>query len=311
MTKQYDADTATAENIGNAEKRVTMFSGKGGVGKTTCAAATALHYASQGKTTLVISTDPTPSLSDIFEIETVEKPVQVMQNLFMAELGMDEVKGMWDNKFGRDVYEVFSALVSIEYEEFVDFITSILPGLRDEFMVDYVKNLSRDGSYDQVIWDTAPLGQTMGLLETPGMLVEHLKPAPRIYSRLRLGRRRKRPILDVIKNWQNLSNEDIGFLNTEVEYIMVTIPEALAVQQLKEVFTEFDEHGFGFDRLIVNNVIKTVDSEFLNLKKEQQKGYLDFLHEHYGELNMIELPLFPHEVKGIDRLRKVEALLFA
>ena len=84
-------------------KNVTMFGGKGGVGKSTCAVATALKYASLGKRTLVISTDPTPSLADIFDIKHETKPAMVLENLYLAELGMNEVKDMWDKKFGHEV----------------------------------------------------------------------------------------------------------------------------------------------------------------------------------------------------------------
>ena len=124
-------------------KHVTMFAGKGGVGKTTCAGATALHYALLGEKTLVISTDPTPSLSHIFEVKDKQKPVKVLDNLYLAELGIDEVKQMWDKKFGREVYEVFSSFVAVGYEEFVDFMSSVLPGLSDEFIVDYIKELNQ------------------------------------------------------------------------------------------------------------------------------------------------------------------------
>ncbi|MDY6912797.1 MAG: ArsA-related P-loop ATPase, partial [Chloroflexota bacterium] len=121
------------------EKRVIMFGGKGGVGKTTSAAATALHYARKGLNTLIISTDPMPSLADIFEVSNSQKLARVTDNLHLSELGTEEVKGMWNSKFGPEVYELFSSMVSIEYAEFVDFITSILPGLQEEFMVDYIK----------------------------------------------------------------------------------------------------------------------------------------------------------------------------
>ncbi len=76
---------------------------------------------------------------------------------------------MWNREFGPQVYEVFSTLVSIGYEEFVDFITSILPGLQEEFMVDCIRNLADSGMYDSIAWDTAPLGQTMQLLNMPEM----------------------------------------------------------------------------------------------------------------------------------------------
>ena len=291
-------------------KYVTMFSGKGGVGKTTCAAATALYHASQGKKTLIISTDPTPSLSDIFEVSVDQKPARVTENLYLAELGMDETKDMWDKKFGPEVYEVFSAVVELEYQEFVDFITSILPGLREEFMIDYIKELCRNGIYERVVWDTAPLGQTLGLLEMPGMIREHLKPAPRIYSRLRVARKRKRSILDIIKGWEDLSNTDIDFLKNDVKFVMVTIPEALAVQQLDQVFAEAEGVGCKFSELVVNNVVKVADSPFLEAKMEQQQGYLKSLHDQYTELRMVELPLFPHEIKGLSKLRKIGECLF-
>ncbi len=140
------------------EGSIFMFAGKGGVGKTTCAAATAIHFSSIGKRTLAISTDATPSLSHIFEVRSKEKPVHVINSLEISELGVEEVKEMWDKKFGHDVYEVFSSLVSIKYEEFVEFMTSVLPGLGDEFIVDYIRELSMQDKYRVIIWDTAPLG---------------------------------------------------------------------------------------------------------------------------------------------------------
>lgn len=292
------------------DKRVIMFAGKGGVGKTTCAGATALHYAGLGINTLVISTDPTPSLSDIFEASGDVKPLRVMDNLHLAELGTDEVKEMWNKKFGPQVYEVFSSMVSIEYEEFVDFITSILPGLQEEFMVDYIRELLMKGAYERIVWDTAPLGQTIHLLNMPGMLRQHLKPAPKIYSRLKPGSLSKRSIMKILEEWAQLSAEDMGFLKEEVDFSLVTIPEALAVQQLDGVFAEFARHGFAFGRLIVNNVIKSPDSDFLLAKSGQQQKYLRRIEEKCAGLQTVELPLFPYEIKGTKRLEEIGGVLF-
>ena len=130
--------------FGSSNNPVTMFVGKGGVGKTTCAAATALNYASGGEQTLVISTDPTPSLAHIFEVDRQPESRKVLDYLHLREIGVPEVKERWDRKFGREVYEVFSSMVSIEYTEFVDFITQVLPGLGDEFMVDYIRELHEE-----------------------------------------------------------------------------------------------------------------------------------------------------------------------
>jgi len=287
-----------------------MFAGKGGVGKTTCAAATALHYALLGEEALVVSTDPTPSLSHIFEVKDEQKPVKVSESLYLAELGMDEVKQMWDEKFGREVYEVFSTFVSVSYERFADFITSILPGLRDEFTVDYIRRLASEKRYRRIVWDTAPLGQTLGLLETPAMLSQHLKPAPRIYSRLKLGTETRRPVLDIIRGWEKLSAEDVDFLRNAVKFVMVTIPEALAVEQLESIVTEFDRFGFHVKQLIINNVVKDPSSEFLLTKAEQQRRYIELIRNKYHDIEIVELPMFPREIKGIERLKDIEKNLF-
>lgn len=293
-----------------AKGNITVLAGKGGVGKTTCAAAIALHHAGWGESTLAISTDATPSLAHIFEVTDGEKPVEVKRALYINELGVDEVREMWDEKFGREVYEVFSSFVSIDYADFTEFMTSLLPGLGDEFMVDYIRELSRKGEYEVIVWDTAPLGQTLALLQTPPMLAKHLKLAPRIYSKLRLGKRSREPILDIIGRWQKLSLDNIRFLQDRVEFIMVTIPEALAVAQLEHVFGELDRYGLKVKQLVINNVIRAEDSDFLALKAGQQQPYLEAIHDRYSALPIVEIPLFPYEVKGLSRLEKVAEILF-
>ncbi len=288
-----------------------MFAGKGGVGKTTLAGATALHFALSGEPTLIISTDPTPSLSHLFEIKEKQKPARVLENLYLAELGFAEVRQMWDRKFGREVYEVFSSFVSVRYHEFVDFMSSVLPGLAEEFMVDYIRELAEGGMYEHIVWDTAPLGQTLGLLETPGMLREHLKPAPRIYSRLKVGAESRRPVIEILKAWEKLSEQDMEFLRHAVRFTLVAIPEALSINQLEGILAERDLHGFKPETLVINNVIKEPgNSPFLQERAAQQKHYLELVHGKYTQLDIIEIPLFPHEIKGVERLKMVERYLF-
>ena len=286
-----------------------MFTGKGGVGKTTCAAATALRYATAGET-LNISTDATPSLSHIFEVAGDGGLTRVQQSLYINELGETEIKQMWDEKFGREVYEVFTSFVSIEYEEFVEFMTSVLPGLGDEFMVDYIRELGRNGGYDTIIWDTAPLGQTLALLQTPALLEKHLRMAPRIYSKLKVGNRSREPVLDIIRRWERLSADNMEFLRNEVNFTMVTIPEALAVEQLEDIFRELHRYGLRVRQLIINNVLKDRGSDFLLTKARQQQHYLELIYDRYSDLDIIELPMFPYELKGLERLKEVAAILF-
>ena len=291
-------------------RKVIVFTGKGGVGKTTSAAATALHHAATGKRTLVISTDATPSLSHIFEVDGGNKSSRVQELLEIRELGTKEVREMWDRKFGREVYEVFSSFVSINYKEFVEFMTSLLPGLSDEFMVDYIRELSGKDGYDSIIWDTAPLGQTLTLLQTPTMLREHLRMAPRIYSKLKLGQISKEPILEIIKRWEQLSSDNMDFLQNEVQFTMVTIPEALATEQLQGVISELGKYGLGLQRLIINNVVKANDSDFLLTKARHQESYLKVIYDKYSDLPIVEIPMFSHDIKGLGRLNEVARVLF-
>jgi arsenite-transporting ATPase len=286
-----------------------MFTGKGGVGKTTCSAAAALYYAAAGRT-LVISTDATPSLSHIFEITDKQKPAGMPPDLQVREIGESEIRQMWDAKFGREVYEVFSAFVDIEYQEFVEFMTSILPGLGEEFMVDHIRELCLSGDYANIVWDTAPLGQTLSLLETPALLAEHLRLAPRIYSRLKLGGRSKESVLEILKRWRKLSAADMEFLRRDVDFTMVTIPEALAVAQLEGTFKELHMFGISVKQIIINNVVKIEDSLFLQTKANQQRPYLKQIHEKYSRLKITELPLFPQEIKGIEKLKELSKILF-
>ncbi|MDG6995616.1 MAG: ArsA family ATPase [Nitrososphaerota archaeon] len=289
---------------------IGIFAGKGGVGKTTCAAASALHYASLGQRTMAISTDATPSLSHIFEVTTGAKPAAVRQSLDINELGLDQVRGLWDRKFGKEVYDVFSTFVSIDYPDFLEFMTSLLPGLAEEFMIDYIRDLSNARNYDTIIWDTAPLGQTLALLRTPAMLAEHLRMAPRVYSKLRRGQQRKESVMDIIKRWRDLSEASVDFLRTQVEFTVITIPEALAVEQLGGVFAELNKFNFVVKQLVINNVVTSPDSNFLRTKASEQEKYIKFLREKFGDLRIVEVPMFPHEIKGMDRIREVERVLF-
>jgi len=102
----------------------------------------------------------------------------------------------------------------------------------------------------------------------------------------------------------------MDFLRSKVSFTLVTMPEALAVAQLDGIFGELNEYGLTVERLIINNVVKEVGAEFLLTKARQQQPYLEFIYGRYSNLEIVELPLFPYEVKGQDRLREVARILF-
>jgi arsenite-transporting ATPase len=293
-----------------------MFGGKGGVGKTTTSATTALHFASRGQPTLIISSDLTPSLSDIFETEIgpVETPIPGVPGLWGLEIDPDEVMRRWKIKFGPQIYEASQVFVDMPYDELVDYV-AMAPGIQEEFMLDFILERVRDGKYSRVVWDTAPAGDTLRLLELPYKFLNHLKSAPRIYlgvrDKLQLSRV---PFLELIDSWKTLSHEIAAFFRDpeNAEFILVTIPEALGVYQARRLVGEFAEFGLDIRHLVVNNIVTENDSEFLRQRRAMQRPYLDLLVSEYGQqMTITQLPLFADEMKGADRLQELEALLFA
>jgi len=293
-----------------------MFGGKGGVGKTTTSATTALHFASMGQRTLIISSDLTPSLSDIFETEigATETAISGVPNLWGLEIDPEEVMLRWKVKFGPEIYEASQIFVDMPYDELVDYV-GLAPGIQDEFMLDFILERIRDGRYDVVVWDTAPAGDTLRLLELPHKFLSHLRTAPRVYlgvrDKLQLS---KTPFLELIDSWHVLSQEIADFFRdpANTEFVLVTIPEALGVYQARRLVGEFAQFGLDIRHMVVNNVIAEADSDFLLRRQAMQRPYLDLLAEEYGQaMTITHLPLFADEMKGVSRLRELEKVLFA
>lgn len=314
---------ATLSRLDHDSKRLIMIGGKGGVGKTTCASAIALHFALQGKKTLIISSDPTPSLSDIFEMEVgdQETPVKNVKDLYAIEISSDVVLKKWKERFGPEIYEVISSFASVEYD-FVDYIGGA-PGIEEEYMLNYILELVEGGQYDLVVWDTAPAGHTLKLLHLPQIFLKHLEAATKFYMNLysyfdklkesmRL-KKGKKSLLEIISGWENLAEKVVGFIRDpqKSEFIIVTIPEALGVRQTERIIKDFDEYQLTVNHLIVNYVIQEADCDFHKVRMEMQKHYINLLREQYAHrIKLIETPLFPHEIKGVERINKISEILF-
>jgi len=304
-------------------KRLIMIGGKGGVGKTTCASAIALHFALQGKRTLIISSDPTPSLSDIFEMEIgdEETPVRGVEGLYGIEISSDVVLKKWKERFGPEIYEVVSSFASLDYD-FVDYVGGA-PGIEEEYMLNYILELVEGSRYDLVVWDTAPAGHTLRLLHLPQIFLKHLEAATKFYMNLysyleklketvKL-RKGKRSLLEIISGWEELAEKVVAFIrdSQKCEFIVVTIPEALGVKQTERIIKDFDEYRLGVNHLIVNYVIQDADCEFHRIRREMQQHYIKVLKDEYADrIDVIEVPLSPQEIKGVRRIRRISAVLF-
>lgn len=306
----------TLATLDQTDKQVLMFGGKGGVGKTTTSAAAALHFATEGKRTLIITSDYTPSLSDIFEVEIGphEKAIPGVDDLFALEIDPDEVMERWKEKFGPEVYEAASALVDLPYDELVDYV-AMAPGIQEEFMLDYILERIREERYDVIVWDTAPAGDTLRLLNLPRRFIEHLRTAPRVYMEVRdrfsLSRT---PFTELIESWRELAREVIEFFTDPANtgFVLVTIPEALGVYQTRRVKRSLEEHGLDIQHLVINHLVMDAECDFLQRRRQMQQPYVQILEDEYGDtLEITKMPLLPYEIKGIDRLKEVEERLFS
>jgi len=300
-----------------------MIGGKGGVGKTTCASAISLHFSLQGKKTLIISSDPTPSLSDIFEMEIgdQETPIKNVKNLYGIEVSSEVVLKKWKERFGPEIYEVVSSFASVDYD-FVEYIGGA-PGIEEEYMLNYILELVESGQYDLVVWDTAPAGHTLRLLHLPQIFLKHLEAATKFYMNLysyleklketvKL-KKGKRSLLEIISGWEDLAEKVVNFIRDpeKSEFIIVTIPEALGVRQTERIIKDFDEYQLRVNYLIVNYVIQNADCDFHKMRSEMQQNYIKILQDQYSRrIQLIKTPLFPHEIKGVERIQKISEVLF-
>jgi arsenite-transporting ATPase len=314
---------APLERLDREQKRLIMIGGKGGVGKTTCASAIALHFSQQGKKTLIISSDPTPSLSDIFEMEIgdQERLIKHTKNLFGIEISSDVVLKKWKDRFGPEIYEVVSSFTTLDYD-FVEYIGGA-PGIEEEYMLNYILELVEGGQYDLVVWDTAPAGHTLRLLHLPQIFLKHLEAATKFYMNLysyfeklkesvKL-KKGKRSLLEIISGWEDLAEKVVNFIRDpqKSDFIIVTIPEALGVRQTERIIKDFDDYQLEVNHLIVNYVIQEADCNFHKIRKEMQQHYIQILRDQYSQrIGLIELPLMPQEIKGVERINKISEILF-
>jgi arsenite-transporting ATPase len=315
---------SSLKRLDNEQKRLIMIGGKGGVGKTTCASAIALHFSLKGKKTLIISSDPTPSLSDIFEMAVgdQETPIKNAKNLYGIEISSEVVLKKWKDRFGPEIYEVLSSFASVDYD-FVDYIGGA-PGIEEEYMLNYILELVESGQYDLVVWDTAPAGHTLRLLHLPQIFLKHLEAATKFYMNLysyfeklkdtvKL-KKGKRSLLEIISGWEDLAEKVVDFIRDaqKSEFIIVTIPEALGVRQTERIIKDFDEYQLKVNHLIVNYVIHEADCNFHKIRREMQQGYLQILMDQYDpRIGLIEVPFLPQEIKGVERINRISEILFA
>ena len=253
-----------------------MFTGKGGVGKTTLSSASALFFSQKYKV-LLVSTDPSGSLKEIFGIEFGEGVKQVKENLDVVELTRNTVLRLWREKFGDEVYTVISSFFPVK-EEILNYIEGA-PGIDMEFMLDYVLTALKSGKYDLIIWDTAPTASILNLLQVQYMFYSHLTQAQKVYLTIKSFIKQVNP-LSLIEKWRKLTAEIIDMLKSDTSAWIVTTPEKLPVEQALFLAKALQDFGIEVKGFILNKVLKEgvcLECEFLKKKERNQKKWINYL----------------------------------
>jgi arsenite-transporting ATPase len=301
--------------------RVILYTGKGGVGKTSVAAATAIRSAELGHKTVVISTDIAHSLSDSLDTQLGNTPKQVAPNLWGQQTELSEaIKTHWQVIQGY----ISSLLAWKGMDEITADEMAILPGMDELANLLYIIHLQDEKKYDVVIVDCAPTGETLRLLSFPEMLhwwmtrmfpvgkkvVNMVQPLVSTLMHLPL------PSAEVMDSVQQLYEEleQIRGLLTDREKSSVRLvvnPEKMVIQETQRTFTYLNLYGYHTDLVICNRLIpEKVGGAYFQGWKDSQKKYLQVIKETFAPLPIFNVPLMDQEIVGMPMLKRMAAALY-
>lgn len=305
--------------------RVILMTGKGGVGKTSVAAATGLRCAELGHKTLVLSTDPAHSLADSFDMELGHDPRQVRPNLWGAELdALMELESNW-GAVKRYITQVLQArgLEGVEAEEL-----AILPGMDEIFSLVRMKRHYDEGEFDVLIIDSAPTGTALRLLSLPEVAGWYMrrfyKPLQAVSAALRpLVEPFFRPIAGFSLPDQQVMDAPYEFYqqiealekvltdNTKTSVRLVTNPEKMVIKESLRAHAYLSLYNVATDLVVANRIIPdSVSDPFFQRWKQNQHQYRHEIHENFRPLPVKEVPLFSDEMCGLAALDRLKDTLY-
>ena len=306
--------------------RVILMTGKGGVGKTSMAAATGLRCAELGYKTLVLSTDPAHSLADSFDQEMGHEPQQVRSHLWGAELdALKELEGNW-GAVKRYISEVLQArgLEGVQAEEL-----AILPGMDEIFGLVRMKRHYDEGNFDVLIIDSAPTGTALRLLSIPEVGGWYMR---RFYKPLQGISTALRPVVEPIFKpiagfslpnqevmdapydfYQEIEGlEQILTDNNQTSVRLVTNPEKMVIKESSRAHAYLSLYNVATDLVVANRIIpEEVSDPFFQPWKENQRVYRQEIQENFHPLPIKEVPLYSEEMCGLEALERLKETLYA
>ncbi len=307
--------------------RILLFSGKGGVGKTSLAAATGLQLAKLGYRTLVMSVDPAHSLADAFDMDMglfdakTGDPYAIHETLFIHEVNIQkEIKRHW-REISAYVISVLrtTGISGVEAEEL-----AILPGMEELSAMMYVNQFRREQRYDAIVLDCAPTAESLRFVSMPTTLdwyMKHIFPFQRgLLKAVRPLANRVSPVELPTDNYFANIAELFGKLDGIPELLenprvtsvrLVTNPEKMVLRETQRAFVYFSLHGLTVDGIIVNRVLPEVvtDAYFQEWRASQAKT-LQEIDAYFAPVAVKRVPLFTHEMLGRTRLEELAWSLY-
>jgi arsenite-transporting ATPase len=298
--------------------RIILFTGKGGVGKTTTAAATAIQCAKEGKKTLVISTDPAHSLSDAMDMDLTPEPTEISENLWCMEFDVYySMKKYWGNmkEMMRAIFK-FQGVDNVIADEL-----SVLPGMEEGAAFLWIEKFYREKMFDVIVIDSAPTGETLTLLSLPQVTKSWLTKAfpGQKFAIKTLGKVvRTTTGIPLDKGYDEMQTlfdklEFIQkvFLDPEITSIrIVANPERMVVQEAKRAYSYLQLYGYNVDAVVVNRVIPSIDDEWLKTYIYKQKAYLEEIEESFEPIPIFKVPHQGDEVFGLQLLEKIGETIY-
>ena len=301
--------------------RVILVTGKGGVGKTTVSAATAIRSAELGYRTLVMSTDPAHSLGDAFEESLGDAPTRVIDNLDAQQIdSQTRLEESWGpvRDYLTKVFD-WSGLEGVEAEEL-----TVFPGMDELFSLATVREHVSSGNYDVVIVDCAPTAETLRLLSLPEVMawyMDKLFPVSKQVARV------VRPVLSKMSSLPVADEQVFDTIATFYDRLdgvreilgdpevtsarLVMNPEKMVIAEAKRTYTYLGLFGYAVDSAIVNRMLpETVTDPYFDEWRQIQKGHMEDVAEGFADVDIRTLRLFDKEMVGVDRLRIVGDELF-
>ena len=301
--------------------RILLFTGKGGVGKTTVAAATALQCADRGLRTLVLSTDPAHSLADAFDKHLGSLPTPVADNLDGQQLDATErLEETWAD-VQQYVMQVLDwvGVEAIEAEEL-----SVIPGLDEVFSLADIKTFAESGVYDVIVVDCAPTAETIRFLSLPDILSWYMD---RIFPTNRRLAKVVRPVLNRVTKMPVANDEvfaavrrfydrldGVRELLTDGETSSVRLvvnPERMVIAEARRTATYLALFGYHVDAVVANRLLpEAVSDPWFDAWKATHAEHLGAIQDGFAPLPVLKAELAPEELIGLDRLRGFGEVLY-